>query len=290
MGRTSRQAIFAVLLLGVTAVWGWTFTVVRDAVSSYPVMGFLAIRFALATLVMAPLGARRLDLRGWGVGLGIGLALAAGYVLQTAGLRSTTPTNSGLITGLFVLFAAVWNRALFGVRTRRGYPWLVLCSLLGLGLLTGGGLQRPTLGDLLTLGCAVAFGLHVALLDRYAGAYSVRGLALAQLAATAGVCAVAWPAVEPLLLPGPAVWQAIVLCGVVASAGAFLIQTAAQRELPAAQAAMILTMEPVFAGWFGHVLSGDALTGLQYAGGGLMLAALLAANLGSAPEQARLEA
>ena len=289
MTTSSRRVTFSLLLLGVTAIWGWTFTLVKAAVTGYSVLGFLSLRFALAAAVLAPVAAKQMHKRDWGVGVAIGLALAAGFLLQTFGLKTTTPTNSGLITGLFVVFAAVWNRALFGVRTPRNYPLLLACSLTGLALLTGAGPALPKPGDLLTLACAVAFGLHVALLDRHAKGHSARALALVQLGTTAVVCSVAWPVAEPLVMPGRDVWGAIALCGGVASAAAFLIQTLAQRELPAAQAAMILTMEPVFAGYFGNLLAGDALTPLQYAGAAMMMAALLAANLGPKHEEALLE-
>src|SRR3712207_744152 len=96
--------IYTLLLVGVTAVWGWTFVVVQDAISSYGVLGFLALRFALASVALAPL-LPKMTRRTLLVGLGIGLVLGIGYLFQTLGLLHTTPTNSGLITGLFVVFA-----------------------------------------------------------------------------------------------------------------------------------------------------------------------------------------
>ena len=88
------RLIYTLLLVGVTAVWGWTFVVVQDAISAYGVLGFLALRFALASVALAPLllGMTRRTLL---VGSGIGLVLAIGYLFQTFGLRYTTPTNPG---------------------------------------------------------------------------------------------------------------------------------------------------------------------------------------------------
>ena len=106
--------IYTLLLVAVTAVWGWTFVVVQDAIALYGVLPFLAVRFALAGAVLAPVYARRLTRRSLLVGGGIGVVLAAGYLFQTTGLLFTTPTNSGLITGLFVVFAPLADRLLFG--------------------------------------------------------------------------------------------------------------------------------------------------------------------------------
>jgi drug/metabolite transporter (DMT)-like permease len=253
--------------------------VVQEAVGAYGVVAFLAVRFALAALVMVPLGARRATRRSWIIGGAIGLVLATAYLLQTFGIRHTSATNSGLITGLFVVSAVLWNRVLFGVRTDRVYATAIAVSVLGLALLTGVGYTSPRLGDWLTLGCAIAFGLHIALLDRHARGQAASALALAQLTTAALVFLVAWPLGEPLRFPPLAVWPAILLTAVVASAGGFTIQTAAQRRLPAVRVALILAMEPVFAAVFGRLLAGDRLTVVQLAGGALMVAALLAANV-----------
>ena len=272
--------IFSALLLLVTLVWGWTFPVVKDAVAAYGVAAFLTIRFALATVVMAGPGVRRGTRPSWLAGGRVGLALAGGYLFQTFGIKYTTATNSGLITGLFVIFAPAWNRVLFGVRTDRVFVGTATTSLCGLALLAGTGLAKPTIGDALTLGCALCFGLHIALLDRHARRHDTSALALAQMATAAAVFGIVWPATEQVLPPPTrTVWGALLLTGIVASAGGFWVQTATQRRLPATRVAMLLTMEPVFATIFGRVLAGDLLTGLQMVGGALMLAAMLVCNV-----------
>src|SRR5215216_4867568 len=109
-----KNLIYTLLLVGVTAVWGWTFVVVQDAISAFGVLGFLALRFALASAALSPILLSGVTRRTLLVGGGIGLVLAAGYLFQTLGLLYTTPTNSGLITGLFVVFAPLADRLLFG--------------------------------------------------------------------------------------------------------------------------------------------------------------------------------
>ena len=269
------RLVYTLLLVAVTAVWGWTFVVVQDAIAIYGVLPFLAVRFSLAGAALAPIYAARLTRRSLLVGGGIGVVLAAGYLFQTTGLLFTTPTNSGLITGLFVVFAPLADRILFGVNTSRQVLLAVGLSLLGMVLLAGGGPEGANWGDLLTLLCAMALGLHIALLSRYAAGHDAGGLTLAQILAMALLFVVVWPFFEPVSLPPPGVWVALLVTGLLASAGAFLVQTTVQQRIPAARTAIILTMEPVFAALFGYWLAGDRLVAVQLFGAALILSALV---------------
>ena len=150
----------------------------------------------------------------------------------------------------------------------------VALSLLGMVLLAGGGPDRANPGDLLTLLCAAALSLHIALLSRYARAHDVSGLAFAQMLSMALVFGLLWPLFEPVALPPREVWVPLVATGLVASAGAFWIQTFVQQRIPAARTAVILTTEPVFAALFGYWLAGDRLVPVQIFGAALILSAL----------------
>jgi drug/metabolite transporter (DMT)-like permease len=125
-GIAGRSWLYTILLVAVTAVWGWTFVVVQDAIALYGVIPFLAGRFVLAGAALTPIYARRLTRRTLLVGCGIGIVLAAGYLFQTTGLLFTTPTNMGFITGLFVVFAPLADRLLFGADLSR--PVIVAAS------------------------------------------------------------------------------------------------------------------------------------------------------------------
>src|SRR5256886_13859219 len=146
----------------VTAVWGWTFVLVKDAVTHYPTLLFLQIRFAIALLVMALVVRRLPTRRELQVGAVIGAVLAAGYLTQTAGLAITSPGNAGLITGLFVVLTPLLNR-LFGAPIHWWTWGAVVISLAGLAMLTGGP-SGMHFGDLLVLAGAVLFALHIVLL------------------------------------------------------------------------------------------------------------------------------
>lgn len=269
------RLIYTLLLVAVTAVWGWTFVVVQDAIALYGVLPFLAVRFLLAAGALAPVYAGRLTRRTLLVGGGIGVVLAAGYLFQTTGLLFTTPTNSGLITGLFVVFAPLADRLLFGANASRQVMLAVGLSVVGMILLAGGSPEGANWGDFLTVLCAMALGLHIALLSRYAAGHDAGGLTLAQILAMALLFVVVWPFFAPLSFPPPEVWLALLVTGLLASAGAFLVQTTVQQRIPAARTAIILTMEPVFAALFGYWLAGDRLVLVQILGAALILSALV---------------
>lgn len=270
----SLRLLYTLALVGVTLVWGWTFVVVQDAIAVYGLFAFLALRFGLAAAAMAPFY-RRMTRRTLLAGGGIGLVLALAYLFQTAGLLYTTPTNAGLITGLFVVFAPILDRLLFGTRVSRQVGIAVALSVIGIFLLAG---QSPTgarLGDGLVLLCAAALGTHIALLSRYSRDFDSSALAAAQMLAVALFFLIAWPFVEPVSPPPGEVVFALLLTGLVASAGAYYVQTSVQRRIPAARTAIILTMEPVFAAGFGYWLAGDRLNAVQLAGAALVLSALV---------------
>ncbi|WP_273846982.1 DMT family transporter [Rubrobacter calidifluminis] len=268
------RLLYTIVLLGVTAVWGWTFVVVQDAISAYGVIPFLAARFLLAACALVPFTLRRITRGTLVAGAGVGLVLAVGYLFQTLGLLYTTPTNSGLITGMFVVFAPLSDRLLFGVRISRPVLAAVILSFAGMVLLAGGSPDGVNLGDLLTLLCAAALGLQIALLSRYASGHDALGFASVETSVMALLFTGVWLFSGGVSFPPRSVWMALIVTGLLASAAAFWAQTFVQQRLPAARAAVILTMEPVFAALFGYWLAGDRLDAVQMAGAALILSAL----------------
>jgi len=274
-----KRLALSALLLAIVVVWGWTFALMKDAVAAYGVVAFLAVRYVIGSAAIAPFAARRADWRTLEAGGLIGLVLAAAYLLQTFGLRHTTASNTGVITGLFVVFVPLANRALFGLRTP-GLVWATIAaSLVGLGLLSGAAPGGLALGDVLTVGAAACFGLHVALLGRYASRYDAGALAFGQLLAATLVFLAACPLAGLPTWPTPAIWFALAVTGVVATAAGFYVQTYVQQRLPAVQAAMIILLEPLFAALFGYLLAGDRLTGVQIAGALLITGSVAVAEV-----------
>jgi drug/metabolite transporter (DMT)-like permease len=263
-------------LLLVTAIWGWTFVLVKEGVSEIGPFWFLALRFAIATALALPLLARRLRatrLGDWARGAVLGMILFLGYFFQTWGLVYTTAQKSGLITGLSVVLVPpiAW---LWGQRTS-GRTWAgVVLAALGLSLLVLGGAEPlgPTgFGDLLTILCALAFALYLVFLDRYTKSADFLSLFLPQLGVVALLSLAGtyiWEA--PTLRLSAGTWQAILITGGLASTLAFFVLTWVQRRSTAAYTAIVLATEPAFAALFGWLLLGETLLGLQLLGAGLI--------------------
>jgi drug/metabolite transporter (DMT)-like permease len=265
-------------LVAVTAVWGVTFVQVKDALELYPLFAFLAVRFAIATLTLAPVAASRLRGVGWPAGVALGLLLALGYALQTAGLERTTVSSAGFVTGLYVVFTPVFAYALFRIHVGRSVLVGVAVSLVGLGLLTGVGVGDPV-GDLLVLAGSAAYSLQIALMERYAARYDPVAFTFVEmLAAFAGFAALALALGEVELPRGWVVWGALLVTGVFASALGFLVQTWAQRQMSAARTALAFAMEPGWTALFGYWLAGDRLGTLGWTGAALIMIAIVVAE------------
>jgi drug/metabolite transporter (DMT)-like permease len=271
-----------VALLAVTAVWGVTFVQVKDAIALYPLFAFLALRFAIASLTLALPARRRvagLGRGGWLAGTALGLLLAAGYGLQTAGLERTTVSSTGFITGLYVVFTPLLALALFRVRIGVAVWAGVALSTLGLVLLSGVGAAGSLTGDLLVLGGSAAYSLQIVLLERYAPRYDPLAFTQAEMIAAFAGFAVIAVALGQFELPrGWTVWGALLVTGVFASALAYLVQTWAQRRTSATRTALAFAMEPVFTAFFGYTLAGDRLGTLGWAGCAVIMGAILLAE------------
>ena len=270
-----------VALIAVTAVWGVTFVQVKDAVAIYPLFAFLAVRFAIATATLAPPAARRVrDLGRSGAvgGAFLGLLLAAGYALQTAGLERTTVSSTGFVTGMYVvltpLIALILYRSRIGLAAWGG----VLLATVGLAMLSGIHAGSAT-GDLLVLAGAAVYSLQIVLMERYAPRYDALAFTFVEMAAAfVGLLAVAIVLRDLSIPHGWTVWGALLVTGVFASALGFLVQTWAQRRTSATRTALAFSMEPVWAAFFGYTLAGDRLGALGWGGCAAIMAGIVLAE------------
>jgi drug/metabolite transporter (DMT)-like permease len=274
-------------LLGVTAIWGSTFVLVKNAVSSYPVFAFLLLRFGLAVLVLAPLalsGHRHFRARDLWAGAVVGVFLFAGYALQTLGLKQTEAAKAGFITGLSVVLVPV----LVAVIWRKMPPWQALLGTLlataGLALLTLNPNLTISRGDALVLGCALAFAAHITVLGVLAPGHDARLLTFLQVAVVA-LLSGGWVALDGGLPPAPVnVWAAAGFTAVAATALAFGVQTAAQRYTTPTHTALIFTAEPVFSALFSVLVANEQLSVRGWLGCGIILAGVVLGALAQAGE------
>jgi drug/metabolite transporter (DMT)-like permease len=280
-----------VALVAVTAVWGVTFVPVKDAVAVYPLFAFMTVRFTVASATLAVPAlrrVRRLERSGLRAGAVLGVLLAAGYALQTAGLQRTDVSSTGFITGLYVVLTPLFALAFFRSRTSVAV-WLgVALSIAGLALLAGVH-AAGTAGDLLVLASTAAQALQIVFAERYAARYDALGLTFVEMIVALACFAVVALALGDVKAPhGRQVWFAIVVTGVFASALAYLVQLWAQRRMSAARIALLFALESPFAGLFGYLLDGDRLGVAGWAGCASIMAGIAVSEPAAAGVLSRL--
>jgi drug/metabolite transporter (DMT)-like permease len=278
-------------MIAVTAVWGGTFLMVQNAVSRMPVMDFLAIRFGVAALAMfllKPTCLRGMTRTGFiRAGL-VGLALGMGYITQTYGLQHTSASVSGFITGLSVVLTPVLSWLLLRRKGNRATIIAVILATAGLALLSLHGWSIGA-GELLTLACAFSFALHVIALGQWSAQYDSYGLAVVQISVVAVITLIAAIPGGITLPSDGTTWTAVGITAIFATAAAFLIQTWAQSLVSPTRMAIVLVMEPVFAGLFGVFIGGDHMTPRMLVGATCVLLAMLISELKAPAATPRLD-
>ena len=277
--RTATLATVA--LLAVTASWGSTFFLIKIVLEELPVLDFLAVRFAIATvalLLIFPRAVGRLSPRALRSGVVLGLLYGIAQILQTTGLAHTPASVSGFITGMYVVCTPLLAAPLLKQRIGALTWCAVLLSFGGLAVLSLRGLSVGY-GEALTLVAAGLYALHIVGLGAWSSPSDAIGLTIVQLGVITAVCLVA-SAPDGVALPGSAsAWWSVVYMAVVAAALALALQTWAQAHLPPTRAAIIMTMEPVFAASFAVSLGGEDPTVRMLVGGAMVLIAMLLVEL-----------
>jgi drug/metabolite transporter (DMT)-like permease len=290
-------------LVGVAAVWGLTFPMVKCSVercdhirggfgleSATPVgpLVFMGFRFAIAAVALAAIGAR-LPRGMMKPAAGLGMALFGGYAFQTLGLQRTSASNVAFITGLYVLMVPVMGAVL----ARRAPPATTVAGAMlatfGLFLMSSPAGVGLGFGEILVLGCAASFAAHFYGTGLVAQRVSPMDFVLVQLiVAAAASFGAALIGGEMTLPRSGSIWAALVLTGVLASAVAFALQTKAQKRIPASRTAVILTAESIFGGLFGFLMLGERLGLRGTAGAALIVVGILIAEaLAREPDPAR---
>jgi drug/metabolite transporter (DMT)-like permease len=276
------------LLLLTAFIWGFAFVAQRMGMDHIGPFVFNGIRFLLVALVLMPLFLRSRGTapptsvngpEGRWVGFAAGLVLFLGASLQQVGLVHTTAGNAGFITGLYVIIVPILGLFL-GARTHSG-TWLgAVLAALGLYLLSVTADLTIAYGDLLVLVGAFFWAAHVHIVDRFAGCMEASRLALFQYLACAGLSLVVGLVIETTTLAG--LWAATlpILYGGVLSVGvAYTLQIVGQRHAHPAHAAILLSLESVFAALGGWLVLGEVMTSRSLLGCGLMLAGMFMSQL-----------
>ncbi|MGY4769514.1 DMT family transporter [Kribbella sp. CWNU-51] len=281
MSGVNHPRIAVLALLAVAAAWGSTFFLTKDLLTRMDVADYLALRFLIASvalvLVHPPAISRlsRLD-RGRAIALGITYGIA--QLVQTEGLRHTSASVSGFVTGMYVVFTPLLAAVILRHKIGR-WAWVaVILATVGLGVLSLNGFSMGT-GELLTLASAGLYALHIIGLGAWSTPQNAFGLSSLQMIVITCVCAIG-------ALPGgftvPSTggdWVSVIYMALVAGAIALIVQTWAQAHLNPTRAAIAMTMEPVFAAAFAVLFGSESVTWRMLVGGALVLSAMYLVEL-----------
>lgn len=292
---TDKSTLFKAdgLLLLAAVIWGSAFVAQRMGMAHMGPLTFNGIRFALGTLVLLPWALRAAPGKPAGVDGALGRspafwggALAGGVLfiaasLQQVGLIFTTAGKAGFITGLYVIIVPLLGLA-WGHRPRWG-GWIGAClATAGLYLLSVTGNLDFAPGDLWELAGALFWAVHVLVLSRLSPRMNPLRLACAQYAVCASLSLAAGAVCEPFSWEGTLGAALPLLYGGLLSVGvAYTLQVVAQRHAPPVHAAIILSLEAVFAALTGWIVLGEVLSARGFAGCALMLAGMIIAHLRS---------
>jgi drug/metabolite transporter (DMT)-like permease len=272
-------------LIGVTLIWGATFVLVKQALADVSTLLFLTIRFAMASLVLALIFHKRFRgphlWHGIRAGLLAGTCLFTGYVLQTFGLRYTSASKTGFITGLAIPLVPLFSSLVYKRAPRMAEILGILAAFTGMALMT---IQRDILdinrGDLLVAGCAVAYAFHILVIGRFAASADTGILTVTQIATGMLIgSATCWWAEPPHIQWSTTVWIALGVTSLLATALAFSVQTWAQQYSSPTRTALIFSLEPVFAWLTSYLVAGEVLSRRGTVGAALILAGILLVEL-----------
>jgi len=273
------KAEFSLALI--TAIWGFTFVIVKGALADASPLPFLAVRFMLAGLLLLVILGRGRVGRGTILpGSIMGVFLFGGYLFQTWGLVYTTPSKSAFLTGFSVILVPL-IMMLLGQKLGSATLLGAVLGLSGIYLLVApSGMSGVNLGDIFTLVGATSFAVHIVLVGRYTKRFSFLHLVPVQILAVgllASVAMVIFPAQKWHFSARLAV--AILVTAVLATGVAFSVQNWAQQYTPPAHTALIFALEPVFAAISSWLVVGEHFRGRTLAGAGLILAGMVVSEI-----------
>lgn len=271
-------------LVLITVIWGTTFVLAKNTLDLVAPMLFVSVRFWVAALVMLPLIwglRRRLSRAAWRDGIIAGALLGTAYISQTIGLDGTTPGKAAFITGLNAAIVPLLSPFLLRVFPSKG-TWIgVILATVGLGVMTLSATMGIQTGDVWVLACAIMFALHIILVAKVGASHDPWAFATTQFFSAAVIAAIATLIFEGTTLPPLETYPTLIFFGVVATAFCFAIYTWVQPYTTATHAALIYALEPVAAALFGLIVMNEGLTGQEWAGGAIMLAGVIIAELGA---------
>lgn len=264
----------SIALMAVAAIWGSAFLSMKGTLERLDVNSFLTWRFLIATLLLIairPSALKKINLPFLKKGVLLGLFLSSGYIFQSFGLTLTTVSNTGFITGLYVVFTPIIAAVILRKNITLVEWFAVLVATIGLALLSFNGVKFGV-GEFLVLIGALLFALHIVGLGEWSRGLDTYALTVIQLGTCAVVTFLASFKSGFKAPPDSGVWWSIIYTAIFATALAFIVQTWAQSFIAPSTVGVILAAEVVFAAAFGIWLLNEPVT-LRIALGGLLVLA-----------------
>jgi drug/metabolite transporter (DMT)-like permease len=264
----------SIALMAVAAIWGSAFLSMKGTLERLDVNSFLTWRFLIATLLLIairPSALKKINLPFLKKGVLLGLFLSSGYIFQSFGLTLTTVSNTGFITGLYVVFTPIIAAVILRKNITLVEWFAVLIATVGLALLSFNGVEFGV-GEFLVLIGALLFALHIVGLGEWSKGLDTYALTVIQLGTCAVVTFLASFKSGFKAPPDSGVWWSIIYTAIFATALAFIVQTWAQSFIAPSTVGVILAAEVVFAAAFGIWLLNEPVT-LRIALGGLLVLA-----------------
>ena len=260
--------------MAVAAIWGSAFLSMKGTLERLDVNSFLTWRFTIATLLLIairPSVLKKIDLPFLRKGALLGLFLSSGYIFQSFGLTLTTVSNTGFITGLYVVLTPIVAAVILRKNITLVEWFAVLVATVGLALLSFNGIQFG-IGEFLVLISALLFAFHIVGLGEWSKGLDTYALTVLQLGTCAVVTFIASFKSGFKTPPDSGVWWSIIYTAIFATALAFIVQTWDQSFIAPSTVGVILAAEVVFAAAFGIWLLNEPVT-LRIALGGLLVLA-----------------
>ena len=264
----------SITLMAIAAIWGSAFLSMKGTLERLDVNSFLAWRFTIATLLLIairPSVLKKIDLSFLKKGAILGLFLSSGYIFQSFGLTLTTVSNTGFITGLYVVLTPIVAAVILRKNITLVEWFAVLAATVGLALLSFNGFKFG-IGEFLVLVSALLFAFHIVGLGEWSKGLDTYALTVLQLGTCALVTFIASFKSGFKVPPDSGVWWSIIYTAIFATALAFIVQTWAQSFIAPSTVAVILAAEVVFAAAFGIWLLDEPVT-LRIALGGFLVIA-----------------
>lgn len=288
---TSKQRFSEFLLILTTIIWGTTFIITKMAISVIPPLFYMGERFLFASLVFLPVLKRfkGFNLEQLKISLVGGLIFFISNATQTIGMKFTSASNAGFITGLNVILVPVFLAIIFKQKVNK-YLWIgVILSIIGIGFLSFRGFESLSLGDPLVLICAIMYAFYIIYIDRNLSKIDIYVFSMVQLLAISGYSFISSSIFENwgvIFSSGVSSiftinnFLILLYMGAIASSSTIVFQIYGQRHVSPTRCAIIFSLEPVFAGFFAVIIGHEIINFYMIIGASLIFIGIMIAELG----------